>query len=95
MTEQYMQLAHAAYTVTNADTEAVAANAAREYLLLINDSDTDIYVTFSIAATTAIGIRINSGGGSYEMSRRNGNMDARAVRAIAGTTGKRLLITEG
>lgn len=89
------QLAHVAYTVTDSSTEAVAANENRTYLLLINDSDTAIYIKFGAAAVENEGIRLNANGGSLEISDRNQNLDLRAINAIAGTTGKELIITEG
>lgn len=95
MTTQNMQLAHTAFNVTNSTTEALAADDNRQYVLLENDSDTDIYVAFGVVAALNTGIRLNSGGGSYEMSRENGNMDGRAINAIASVTTKNLLITVG
>jgi hypothetical protein len=56
-------------TVTNASAQLLAANASRKYLLIQNNGTGDIYVTVDgTAATTANGVRIAAGGGSYELS---------------------------
>jgi len=40
------------------------------------------------------GIRLNPNGGSYEMSKENGNLSTDAVNVISGTSNKNLLVTE-
>ncbi len=55
-------------TVTNASASLVAANAARQYLLIQNkDSSGNIYISFGAAATVANGVKI-AAGGSYEFN---------------------------
>jgi len=88
-------LTHAAVTVGAATTAALAANANRKYALLINDSDTAIYIKFHAAAVANQGIRLNASGGSYEMSAQQGNLDTRAINAISTGAGKVLLVAEG
>ena len=95
MTTQNMQIAHAAVTVGAATTAAAAANDKREYLLLENDGAETIYVAFGVAAVLNQGIRLNAGGGSFEMSRINSNMDVRAINAISASGGQTLLVSEG
>lgn len=50
-------------TVTNASTQLVAANGARQYLLIQNkDNAGSIYINFGSAATVANGVRVIPGG---------------------------------
>lgn len=81
---------HVAFTVLNTSSEAVAENAEREYLLLVNDSDTAIYLAFGTAATVNSGVRLNANGGSFEMSRLLGNLTQAQVNAISSVTSKKL-----
>lgn len=54
---------HTPETVTSASTQMLAANAARQYLLIQNNHATaSIWVAFGVAATTVNGIRIGPGG---------------------------------
>lgn len=92
-------LANIAHTVVNATTvtgEALATNANRKYALLVNDSDTDIYIKIGAVAVAHQGILLNAYGGNYEMSHANGNLNTGAINCIhAGSGNKVLLITEG
>jgi len=92
----YTTPTHSAVTVTSTTTQALAANANRKYVLLVNDSDTAIYIKLGAAAVANEGIRLNANGGSYEMSNLGGNLYAGAINAIHGGSGnKTLLVTEG
>ena len=74
----------------------LAANANRIYALLINDSDTNVYIKLGAAAVLNQGIRLNANGGSYEMSLELGNLYRGAVNGIAASgSGKVVLVTEG
>ena len=77
---------------------ALAANADRRWALFSNDSANIIYLAIATstgAATANAGIRLNSDGGSYEMSPRLGNLDLRTVHAIAAaSTGNKLLVAQ-
>lgn len=87
---------HTTLAVSTSTQAALAANAARRYALLINDSDTDIYIKFGAAAVANQGIRLNAAGGSHEMNITLGNLYLGAINAIHGGTGtKTLLILEG
>lgn len=91
-----VQFIHTAFSVTPSTLEALAANDFRVYVLLENDSDTDIYVAFGVPAVVNQGIRLNANGGSLELSEGNHFLDVRAINAIhGGAGGKNLLITEG
>jgi len=66
-------------TVTSVSAQLLAANAAREYLLIQNkDAAGDIYINFGAAATIANGLKIPAGG-SYEL---NCNILTGAIYAI-------------
>jgi hypothetical protein len=88
-------LAHTVATIGATTGAALAANAARTYVLLVNDSDSAIYIKIGAAAVLNQGIRLNAYGGSYEMSVKDGNLDTRAINAISSGAGKVLLVTEG
>lgn len=91
------QLSFTAATFNSTDAELIAANANREYLLVINDSDTILYLKFGAAAVANEGIRVEANGGSIEFSARNGNLDVRALNGIHGAAAaaKTALVTEG
>lgn len=85
-----------AVAVGVATTVALAANTARRYAMLINDSDAVMYAKLGSAAVLNTGIRLNPNGGSYEMSAEMGNLYTGAINVIHGATGtKNLLIEEG
>ena len=87
-------LTHTPIAVTPATTVVLAANAARKYLLLVNDSDTTIYVMFGAAAVLNQGIRINANGGSFCLECTA--ISTGAINAIQGAAvNKNLLATEG
>jgi len=92
----YATPTHSVVAVAAATSVALAANANRKYALLINDSDTTIYVKLGAAAVANQGVRLNANGGSYEMSNLSGNLYIGAINAIHGGTGNKvLLVTEG
>jgi hypothetical protein len=70
-----------------------AANAERRYLLLVNDSDTAIYVSLDAAALLNSGIRLNALGGWYEMLEGQ-NLYLGAVSAISSAAAKYLTYVE-
>ncbi len=86
------------FTVVNSSTASgavLAANTARRYALIVNDSDTNIYLKVGSAAVANQGIRLNANGGSYEMI-AGINLMTGAINSIhAGTGNKVLLVTEG
>lgn len=88
-------ITHTTAAVGVAPGAALAANPARKYALLVNDSDSVIYLKIGAAAVANAGIRLNASGGSYEMSAAYGNLDTRAINAISTGTGKVLLVAEG
>jgi len=90
-------LTHAAVEVGTDSTDALAGDAARCYALLINDSDTDIYLKLDGSdAAVNEGVVVKADGGYYEMSGAFGNLTTAKITAIQGGSGtKRLLVTSG
>jgi len=92
----YTNAATTTASIGNTSTLALAANANRRYALLMNNSDTDIYLTIGAAAVVGQGILLLSPAGAYEMSPKFGNLVSAAIYAVHGGTGnKSLLVTEG
>ncbi len=91
--------ATATHTFATAGTGVVgtilAANANRKYLLLVNDSDETIYVSFTSPAALNRGIRLNALGGNYEASKQQGNINTLQVLAICASGGKNITVLEG
>lgn len=82
--------------VTTSTGEVVASSGNRGYLLIENDSDETMWCSMGKDAVLNEGIRINAGGGSYEMSRGERNIDTREVDCIHNGTGNKvILVTEG
>ena len=94
-TGQYTTPTHSAPTAGVASGAILAANANRKYALFINDSDTVVYLALGAVAVANTGIRLNASGGSYEMSKKFGNLYLGAVNGISGFAGKVVLVTEG
>lgn len=86
-------LSHTTVAVGTTSILALQANLKRRYLLLINDSDTNIYLSFGLAAANGQGIRLNANGGSYELT--PGIISTAEIYAISNAGTKNLLITEG
>jgi hypothetical protein len=86
---------HTAVNVAATSTSVIAANTNRVGLLLVNDSDTVIYIKLGAAAVANQGIRINANGSSFEMNAELGNLCNSAVYGIHASTGNKvLLVTE-
>ena len=94
MTTIRKNFTHVAFDVGIASAEAIEENNSRVWCLIINDSDTPIYLKWGLPAVVNEGVRLDTQGGSIELSFETGFIDNRAVNAIHGGTGtKRLLIT--
>ena len=95
MATQLKHITHAApVAVATTTTVALAPDPDRVWVLLVNDSDTTIYLAFNQAAVVGQGIRLNAEGGSLELSYETGFIDSRQINAIHGDTGtKNLLVT--
>lgn len=87
-------LTHSAPGMTTSSGVALAANGKRLYALIINDSDTVVYLNLGGTAAVNTGIRLNAAGGSYEINLAN--LFVGAINGIHGGTGtKVLLVSEG
>jgi hypothetical protein len=93
--DYYQSFTHSVATTGGTTGVAIAANVSRRYLLIQNNDATDpAFIKIGAAAVANQGIKIVAGG-SYEMSRRNGNLSTEAVNCIQGNSAEVLLITEG
>ena len=88
----YKTATHTAVNVTTSSAAVLAANANRLHALLVNDSDTAIYLKLGATAVANQGIRLNASGGSYEMSELEGNLYVGAINGIHGGTGNKVLV---
>lgn len=90
---QSSTFANAQKTVTNASAQLVAANAARQYLLIQNkDTSGSVYVTIGATATTSNGVKIPPGG-SYEMATTQTTQAINAIGDIASNAN--VVVVEG
>ena len=79
----------------------LASNNARAYTLIVNDSDTAIYLGFGgtlggtlpDVMTTLVGLRLNANGGSFEISWYN--LWQGAIYALTSVNYKNLQVVEG
>ena len=85
---------HTVASVTSSSGLALASNVNRKYALLVNDSSTDQYIKLGETAVNNQGIRLNAGGGSYEISAVNNNLYTGVINIISTWPGD-VLITEG
>lgn len=91
----YTTATHTAPTAGTASGTILASNVNRLYALSVNDSDTTVYLALGGSAAVNTGIRLNANGGSYEMSKKLGNLYTGVVNGISGVAGKVVLCTEG
>jgi hypothetical protein len=63
--------------------QALAYNATRNYLLVINDSAAEAYVGIGFAADNGVGIPL-AAGAAFEMNRGSGNIDPSPI-TVYGT----------
>ena len=85
-------------TATSTSAEAITVleeNYGRTYALIVNDSDTVMYLNFGAKANAALnaGIRLNANGGSYEITPEN--LYVGQISATTTAASKVLLVTEG
>ena len=85
-------MAFTAANATASTTTILAHNPHRKYLLIINDSDVDVYLMFGAAAVLNTGIRLNGGGSSYLSSVITNNLDTRDLRVIHGGAGNQNIL---
>jgi len=92
--DTYTTPTHSKITVGNTTGVALAANANAIYRLFENISDENISIALGTAAVDGEGIVLVSKG-SYEMSKKAGNLYTGAVNAICASGGKSLSVLEG
>ncbi|MGD6898602.1 hypothetical protein [Bacillus infantis] len=96
MPESYSEPVHIAFSAESSSKRLVGRNQARRYLMIVNDSDTAIYLSLGKSAALNSGIRVNAQGGSYELTEQAGNLYKGEIHVIHGGTGsKTVLVTEG
>jgi len=90
-----LTLTHTRVEVAHTSTIILPENPNRKYLLITNDSDKNIYLSFNVDAELNKGIPITSNHGSYEM--QPWFISTQAINAIHADIDviKNLLITEG
>lgn len=80
------------HNATTTTSEAVAANPNREYLLILNKSDTTVHYAIGEDATADSSPFLNADGGWYEMSRLLGNLSQGAINVIHEGTGNKRVV---
>ena len=86
---------HTFVDVSNTSIEVLAANPSRDWALIQNQSSVDLWIALGVAAVVNACILLPANGGAYELSLSLGNVDVRAVNAIASAVGtNRVVITE-
>lgn len=76
--------------ITTISQIVLSPNRNRAYALLINDSDTVIYLMKGKTAVANQGIRLNAEGGSYEINKTN--LYKGEIAAIHGGIGNKVLL---
>lgn len=85
---------HTAAAVTTSSTSVLAANNARKFLVLVNDSDETIYCSLDTTpAALNEGVRLNSAGGAVFFDIATPPNEIFCIHG--GTGSKVLLVTEG
>lgn len=80
-------------TVGSSSTEVLGVNSQRGYVLLINDSDENMYISLGGDAVLNQGIRLNAEGGSLEIGIGQDNYWG-TVNAICSSGGKNITVME-
>ena len=89
-----LTLTHTTIQVSTTSTSILPANSNRKYLLIVNNSDTDMYLSFGTDAVLNEGIPVNSSNGNYEL--QPWFISTQAINCIHNSVGlKNLLVTEG
>lgn len=78
--------------VGSTSTRMLERNINRFYVALVNDSDEEIYLSLGQTSVSNKGIRLNSGGGSYEINTMNPYNGY--IEAICASGGKKLCVIE-
>ena len=87
-----MRATHRDFTCTATQQIISDENLLRQYCLMVNDGDADIYLGLDMPAEANKGIRLNANGGSYEINLTNPFKGR--IYAIGDATGPKLMLTE-
>jgi len=79
-------------SVGSSTTTVLAANASRVAATFVNDSNETIYLRLGATAVMNEGVRLNAGGGCYEINQLN--LYTGTVTAICSSGSKVLCVTE-
>lgn len=79
-------------SINSSSTSVLVANGNRKTANLVNDSDEEIYLALGEDAELNKGIRLNAGGGNFEIG--STNMWKGAVNAICASGSKVLCVSE-
>lgn len=83
----------AGISVGSTSTTVLAANAARKFAVIVNDSNEVVYIAFHATAVLNQGIRLNASGGAYEINASN--LYTGIITGICASGGKNVAVTEG
>lgn len=67
MPDEVSNITNLNVSIGTSSTQVLAANENRKLLILVNDSDENIYVSLGNTATLSNGIRLNADGGSFAL----------------------------
>ena len=79
-------------SVGSSTTAIIAANTARKYLAIVNDSDEAVYLGLGVSAVMNKGIRLNPNGGTFEINALN--LCTGAINGICTSGSKNVTVTE-
>lgn len=82
-------------TMGTASAQIVAADPLRRALILVNDSDSPIYISQGQTAIVNKGIRLNANGGAYEHDVKKYGLPTGDFYGISTGSSKNLTVTEG
>ena len=78
--------------VTNATTEIMPANNARQWAVVVNASDTDMYVALDADAVLNKGILLIARGGSIVLNRKGDIFSNGPINGIHGGSGDKVAV---
>jgi len=88
--------AHTTYAVTSVSTTISSTSATRKFLIITNNTDTDVWVSLGTVSAVNKGICLFNYGSAYEMSAGYGNLFTGDITAIiSGTVSKTIQVIEG
>ena len=92
----YATAQHTTASASTVSATALVANQNAIYRCFVNDGTVPVYLSLANAAAVANqGIRLNANGGSYEMSKKAGNLYKGLVTCITASGTATVLVTEG